>query len=94
MPRASGIDAGECVLEHGCLGWLDAEEVRRSQERVGRGFAGEMLSLRDQAVDASVEQSIDARRLQYLFAVLARRHDGGPESAFANCFHVSHGALI
>ena len=75
VPGAPGVDAGERVLEHHRLRRVDAERARGGEERVGRRLAGEMLLGGDDAVDAYVEQVVDAGGLEHLPAVLARRDD-------------------
>ncbi len=92
--RAPGGHSCQRVLEHRRLRRLHAEQLRGGEKRVGCRLAAQMLPLGHEAVDAQLEEIVDARRGQHRAAVLARRHDGAPQSGVAHGVDVADGALV
>src|SRR4051812_48857497 len=77
VPR---LHAGEGVLEDRRARGRDAEDARRLEEGVGRRLAAQMALLGDDAVDADLEQVLDAGRHEHVVAVVARGHDRPPHA--------------
>ena len=65
-----------------CVG-LDAERPRAGEERVRRRLAVQVLSARDDPVDARLEEVVDPRRFEHLARVRARGDDGAAEARVA-----------
>src|SRR6266571_1422622 len=94
VPGAPRLDSRQCVLEDGRFGRLDADLLRRREERVGRRLSVEVPLLDDDPVDADLEQVLDPGSLENVLAVRAGGHDGSVESRLSDRMDVPHRALV
>src|SRR6266487_4558081 len=94
VPGAPRLDSRQCVLEDGRFGRLDADLLRRREERVGRRLSLQVPLLDGDPVDADLEQVLDPGGLEDVLAVRAGGHDGSVEPRLANRMDVPHRPVV
>src|SRR5689334_6698989 len=65
----AGLDAGQRILEYRRGRWLDVQQSRRGEVRVGSGLAAQVLSAGDDTVHDHVEVVMEPGRGQDLAGI-------------------------
>src|SRR4051812_49547434 len=69
---AAGLDAGQCIFEHGTLRRRDGKPARTLEKEVRCGLAAKILLLADLPVDDLFEKALDSGGRHYHPGVAAR----------------------
>jgi hypothetical protein len=94
VARATGLDAGERVLEHRRRSRFDTELPRRGEEGIRRRLALQALRPRGEPVDPQLEEVLEAGGLEHFLRVRARGDDRARQARLAHRLEVAHRALV
>src|SRR5262245_25118850 len=94
VATGAGLNSGDGILDHNRPPRLNAEQPCRHQERIRRGFSGEILCFDRMAIDPRIEQRIQLCGFQNGRAVLTRGDEGDFESVATQLVDEVNASLV